>query len=325
MLQNINRGRIVSKFKNIFLFMCVILAGVASIAEARIVQIGNEYQILDEVIPTNGIVTVDARDLSQRIGIFDYVEFQVSSASITTASLHLLTVSNNYTPSVSPITLTKGVPHLLRGYNRVMVTIPHYNASGSTTANGNIRFFRQSSSSNVGINAPVDGLLVTGSFTAANPPARSVAGYGLKYIVITSNYLSDFIVTVNQNASSDALLTNALFPSWSEILIKEVSIISSENRAWDVYFYDNNGVSIVNSTNFDLDSFTGQAVWAMSDATRINAAGPYRYVMTGLNLLVRDLSATGKVLTSLINRSATAKANGISGYVKVIIKGIIAN
>lgn len=97
-------------------------------------------------------------------------------------------------------------------------------------------------------------------------------------------------------------------------IVRAVNIISDENLAWELWFFQND---LFQESNLDNDRFTGKYTFAAADAVRIGGTGAYYYYKDTLAIPYEDLDKTGELHVALVNRSAGAKTAGAAGEVVV--------
>jgi len=96
--------------------------------------------------------------------------------------------------------------------------------------------------------------------------------------------------------------------------IRSITIVSKENLAWEVAFYDSDAFTHANP---DSDHFIDSHRFAEGDGLQEGGTGLFRYAVSGLDIPYVDTNSTNELHVSLINRSAAAKTAGVPGEVVV--------
>lgn len=142
---------------------------------------------------------------------------------------------------------------------------------------------------------------------------------GRKLIVVQSSPATDYTDTLTQHNFALANLTGLYEDQCS---IKNVIVESKQNLAWSVYFYSKDSGP---SSNYTTDSFIGCVAFDAADGLQVAGANMYKYngASSTVNAMVDDGIAyidedqTKEIHVALVNRDATAKVTGVTGYVKV--------
>ena len=129
-------------------------------------------------------------------------------------------------------------------------------------------------------------------------------------------------------AFTDALIEDAredeslAFPNEigrsNEVLIETISIISKENREWDVYLFTKSGFS---NADLDLDNFLTVVKFTEVSGNQIATAGSFYYSQALLAIAYKDLDATSKLHISLVNRGIGTKTAGAAGEI-ILLFGV---
>ena len=133
------------------------------------------------------------------------------------------------------------------------------------------------------------------------------------HIIVKSDKDDHFTGALAQNARED----ESLVIHRGEVTrgqIESVSIISDQNLAWDVAFFENENFS---NTDMDVDSFVDYESFTVASGVQIAGAGSYYYGTSGLD--IPYTAGDGRIHVTLVNRSATTKTAGSAGEVVVKI------
>jgi hypothetical protein len=151
---------------------------------------------------------------------------------------------------------------------------------------------------------------------------------------MSNNPLVDSVEYVDSDKDThftDALTQHAVeeenidFPSdWGTLQVQKceissISVLSDQLLDWEVQFYATDGHS---NTDADTDSYITSITFNSSDGRQNASTGLYRYDANPafLPFIYHDEDRTSEFHISLVNRSATAKASGGTGEVKLRIQ-----
>lgn len=116
-----------------------------------------------------------------------------------------------------------------------------------------------------------------------------------------------------QNAAENENLVGL---NGDEGAIEDITIISTENLAWELQFYATDGFR---NADMDLTRYLGSVRFAAGDGIQVAGAGPYYYDIHNLGIPIIDSDASLELHVTLVNRSAAAKTAGAGGAMSVAI------
>jgi hypothetical protein len=132
-----------------------------------------------------------------------------------------------------------------------------------------------------------------------------------RYVVLRTNPATDFRGAIAKDA---ALFADFVAPPGvgeEPYLVQSVEIISMENLAWELWFFNKAMASIPVVPGTDW--FRGRWSFQASDAVRVGAAGVYHYSIDGLAIPSECSDYDGhpnkyaQLHMALVNRSAASK------------------
>lgn len=123
----------------------------------------------------------------------------------------------------------------------------------------------------------------------------------------------NFTAVLNQNEGEEENLTGL---NGNAGRIRSITIMSKENLAWEVAFYDSDAFT---HTSPDSDHFLDSHRFAEGDGLQDDGTGLYRYAVTGLDIPYLDTNSTNELHIRLTNRSAAAKTAGVPGELVVLV------
>lgn len=131
-----------------------------------------------------------------------------------------------------------------------------------------------------------------------------------EYYIVKSDKDTHFTGALAQNAHEEESLQ--LHARRNRCVILDVTVLSDQNLAWDVYFWSTDAFD---NADLDLDSAIGKVSFVVADGEQIGGTGAYRYHANGLAIPYNDEDETGELHVSVVNRSGTSKNAGATGEV----------
>lgn len=122
-----------------------------------------------------------------------------------------------------------------------------------------------------------------------------------------------FTTAIAQNAID----IEAIASAQKELVVSSISIWSVQNLDWDIMFFKS--ISSQPSSDPDLDTMTGRFLFSNTTAVQVAGAGLFRHFLGGLDF--RYSTNTGNFNIGLINRHATGKEAGATGYFVIELNG----
>jgi len=104
----------------------------------------------------------------------------------------------------------------------------------------------------------------------------------------------------------------------AEFDIVRVSVLSAENLAWDVYFYDSEPGAL---TEHDDNPVVDWIEFAVAQGKQINATGPFIYSLSSFKTRFVNRNGEPTIYVRLCQRDAAGKTANDPGKVVVIIEG----
>lgn len=151
-----------------------------------------------------------------------------------------------------------------------------------------------------------------------------------KHLVIRSDKDTHFTGALAQNAGEEENIVLALYTAMAatrlgaiepaksaRLTIREITVISDENLAWEVQFYKSDDFA---NSDLDLDDFLFSHAFSASDGAQVGGTGAFYYNQTKLEGAYYDADGTGEIHIKLVNRSAASKSADAAGEVVVEVR-----